>query len=164
MDINLIPYFWIGWIRFLPSGVRNTWGRSSSTPNITGIEGPEISASIKPTLAPDSASAIARLEVTVDLPTPPLPEATAIIFLMPPKTASLSARAVVTREVMFTVTSASLSTIKVIALIQALRIKSFNGQAGVVRITVNDTCFPLIWTFSIIFKVTKSLPRSGSST
>ncbi|MNF05681.1 hypothetical protein D3C80_2054730 [compost metagenome] len=34
-------------------------------------------------MAPDSASASARLTETVDLPTPPLPEPTAITCLMP---------------------------------------------------------------------------------
>jgi len=49
------------------------------TPKILGILGPYMSASNKPTLDPDFDSAIAKLLLTVDLPTPPFPEATAII-------------------------------------------------------------------------------------
>ncbi len=42
-----------------------------------------MSASSMPTLAPSAASASARLTAVVLLPTPPLPEATAMMFLMP---------------------------------------------------------------------------------
>src|SRR5699024_7726899 len=41
-----------------------------------------MSASSMPTAAPSAASASARLAATVDLPTPPLPEATAMMFLI----------------------------------------------------------------------------------
>ena len=43
-----------------------------------GSDGPYMSASSSPTLSPLCASATARFTATVDLPTPPLPEATAI--------------------------------------------------------------------------------------
>ena len=46
-----------------------------STPSIRGIEKPHTSASITATTLPRWASATARLVVTDDLPTPPLPEA-----------------------------------------------------------------------------------------
>ena len=39
-----------------------------------------MSASSKPTVAPSAASAKAKLTDVVDLPTPPLPEATAMMF------------------------------------------------------------------------------------
>jgi hypothetical protein len=39
-----------------------------------------MSASSRPTLAPSAASASARFTAVVDLPTPPLPEATAMMF------------------------------------------------------------------------------------
>jgi hypothetical protein len=39
-----------------------------------------MSASSTPTLAPSAARASARLTAVVDLPTPPLPEATAMMF------------------------------------------------------------------------------------
>jgi len=42
-----------------------------------------MSASSIATLAPSDLRASARLTAVVDLPTPPLPEATAIIFLTP---------------------------------------------------------------------------------
>ncbi len=42
-----------------------------------------MSASSTPTEAPSAASASARFTAVVDLPTPPLPEATAMMFLMP---------------------------------------------------------------------------------
>ncbi len=42
-----------------------------------------MSASSTPTLAPSAASASARLTAVVDLPTPPLPLATAMMFLTP---------------------------------------------------------------------------------
>jgi hypothetical protein len=42
-----------------------------------------MSASSMPTLAPSAARARARLTAVVDLPTPPLPEATAMMFLTP---------------------------------------------------------------------------------
>ncbi|MND09185.1 hypothetical protein D3C83_323160 [compost metagenome] len=42
-----------------------------------------MSASSNPTWAPSAASASARFTAVVDLPTPPLPDATAITFLTP---------------------------------------------------------------------------------
>ena len=48
-----------------------------SMPSMRGIEKPHTSASIAATLCPRSASATARLVVTDDLPTPPLPDAIA---------------------------------------------------------------------------------------
>ena len=42
-----------------------------------------MSASSIPTDAPSAASASARFAAVVDFPTPPLPEATAMMFLMP---------------------------------------------------------------------------------
>ena len=59
--------FWIPWAR----------------PNIVGRFGPVMSASTNPTRAPALASATAMFEATVDLPTPPLLEATAMMFLTP---------------------------------------------------------------------------------
>lgn len=80
MDINFTPYCSMGIIMFLPFTCLMA-GCSPSTLNIVGTEGPNISASIKPTLAPDLAKATARLEEQVLFPTPPLPEAMAMIFL-----------------------------------------------------------------------------------
>ena len=46
-------------------------------PSMRGIEKPQMSASSTPTVNPWAAIAAARLTVTDDLPTPPLPDATA---------------------------------------------------------------------------------------
>jgi len=49
-----------------------------------GIDGPYMSASSKPTLSLNSlASATAKLTAVVDLPTPPFPEATAMMSPTP---------------------------------------------------------------------------------
>ena len=53
------------------------------TPSIRGTEKPHTSASNTPTRWPCAASAAARFTVTLDLPTPPLPEATAITVVLP---------------------------------------------------------------------------------
>ena len=50
---------------------------------MVGMFGPYTSPSRMPTFAPDRMSAQARFTATVDLPTPPLPEETAIVFLTP---------------------------------------------------------------------------------
>ena len=57
---------------FLPSAVS-----SPCIPSRRGTEKPQMSASRRPTTSPRWASATARLTVTDDLPTPPLPEDTA---------------------------------------------------------------------------------------
>lgn len=50
-----------------------------ATPSILGIENPPMSASSTPTVRPRCARRAARLTVTDDFPTPPLPEAMATI-------------------------------------------------------------------------------------
>ncbi|CNU89097.1 Uncharacterised protein [Mycobacterium tuberculosis] len=57
--------------------IDSTWVGRSVVPIIRGIEWPWISASSTPIDRPRTAIAAARLTVTVDFPTPPLPEATA---------------------------------------------------------------------------------------
>ena len=57
-------------------------------PNIRGRENPQMSASMTPTTWPRAARATARLAVTDDLPTPPLPEAM-------PRTFAVGGKAVV---------------------------------------------------------------------
>ena len=56
---------------------------STSSPRMPGMLGPRMSASTRPTRLPLWDSAIARLTATVDLPTPPLPLATATILRIP---------------------------------------------------------------------------------
>src|SRR4051812_21370689 len=58
----------------------DTMGRPC-TPSIRGIEYPHTSASMAAAVLPSAWRAAARLAVTVDLPTPPLPEPTQITFL-----------------------------------------------------------------------------------
>src|SRR5581483_3692030 len=62
------------------SGVSRTW---RSAPTIIATLGPYTSASISPTRHPAAAIASARLTATVDLPTPPLPLATATTWRTP---------------------------------------------------------------------------------
>src|SRR5580704_6591197 len=52
-------------------------------PRRRGIDGPYISASRTPTRQPSEASPSARLTQVVDLPTPPLPDATAMMLEIP---------------------------------------------------------------------------------
>src|SRR5579862_3543700 len=54
-----------------------------STPTIIATLGPYTSASIKPTRQPSARIASARFTATVDLPSPPLPLATATMCLTP---------------------------------------------------------------------------------
>ena len=79
IDITLTPQLSSG-TSFWPSGARLGFER---IPNSLGIDGPNKSASRTPTLRPSFASPTARLQATVDLPTPPLPEATAMMCLTP---------------------------------------------------------------------------------
>ena len=57
---------------------------SWSTPSIAGTENPYTSASSTPTEWPCRARATARLTVTDDLPTPPLPDETATTLVPEP--------------------------------------------------------------------------------
>src|ERR1044071_8806154 len=71
MEISFTPYDVGGTITSpITPGLR-------STPNIRGIEKPQTSASIAATRRPRLANATARLVVTDDFPTPPLPDDTA---------------------------------------------------------------------------------------
>jgi hypothetical protein len=100
----------------------------------------------------------------VDLPTPPLPLTTAIIFLTFGRMVFASVLLVVVLAVKFTWTTASLLTRSFTALTQAFLIISFMGQAGVVSTTVKETLLPSTTISLTIFNVTRSFPRSGSCT
>lgn len=65
------------------SPTADTSGLTSSSPNILGTDGPNMSASNNAVLRPFLARVTARLTATVDFPTPPLPDATTIMFLIP---------------------------------------------------------------------------------
>ena len=98
------------------------------------------------------------------LPTPPLPLTMAIIFFTPANICPPSFLLLDVFDVKFTVTIASLFTNNLTAFSLALRIISFIGQAGVVKIMVKATLLPSIVISLIMFNVTKSLPKSGSCT
>src|SRR5690606_520921 len=70
-----IPCARIGTIDF-PSGLSGL----PDSPSMVGMLGPYTSASSTPTRAPSAASARARFTAVVDLPTPPLPEPTAMML------------------------------------------------------------------------------------
>jgi len=79
--MTLIPIFSNGSIRGFPP-LSTITGYSFIRLNKVGIEGPYISASKSPTEYPSSDSDKARPAATVDFPTPPLPEATKMMFLI----------------------------------------------------------------------------------
>ena len=72
-----------------------------------GIDGPYISASKTPTENPILAKETAKLAVVVDFPTPPFPDATAIIFLIPGIALPLISGLSATSTLVFTFTLAS---------------------------------------------------------
>src|ERR1700687_5200645 len=84
MDITLTPK------RSMGSSMRGPTRRGlPRRPNSFGCEGPYTSASRMPVFSPIAAKPSARLHEVVDLPTPPLPEATAMTCLTPGMPAAL---------------------------------------------------------------------------
>src|SRR2546430_6657815 len=123
-----------------------------------------MSASRSPTWAPESCSEAARLTAIVDLPTPPLPEPTAITCLTPGIAASCPRplKAARTLAVIFRSTAVTPG-------IPATRSRasdwnrSRTGQAGVVSSNVKLTRPPSVIAMSLIMpRLTTSRPRSGS--
>ena len=138
-----------------------TW--PSWVPIISGTLGPVMSASSRPTVAPSRARLTARFTATVVLPTPPLPEATAIVFrtpgmrsaIGPPKVRfTFEAHSIFTAPAPSPVSSSAMSD-----SIVALR-----GQAGVVSSTVIVTSDPSMSIPRTMFSATRSRPISGSLT
>ena len=72
----------MGFIKCFPS-ICTELGLSPSVSNMVGIDGPYISASKSPTLKPIFDKVTAKLAVTVDLPTPPFPDAMTMMFFTP---------------------------------------------------------------------------------
>ena len=72
----------MGFIRCFPS-IWMELGLFPSVLNIVGIDGPYISASKSPTLKPIFDKITAKLATTVDLPTPPFPDAITMMFFTP---------------------------------------------------------------------------------
>src|SRR5713226_3643755 len=123
-----------------------------------------MSASSKPTLAPESCSEAARLTATVDLPTPPLPEATAMACLTPGMACSPARPpnegrmlAVIFRSTAVTPGSPLTSSVAMVWN------RSRTGHAGVVSSNVKLTFPPSEMLRSLIIpRLTTSRPRSGS--
>src|SRR6185369_8163791 len=124
-----------------------------------------MSASRSPTLAPVCASAIARFAATVLLPTPPLPEPTAITGPTPSSTlrSAEGSRGLRTRLVVRISTPETPGT-AITARRQSSSICALSGHADVVSTSVNATAPPFTATSSIIPSVTRSRWRSGSFT
>ena len=114
-------------------------------------------------MAPACASATARLTLTVDFPTPPLPDATATMFLTPGTSCSAwrgEARRTIAPHVIWM----SLAPMSVRTERAFCSISSFRGQAGVVSSIVNATRESSIAIDLTISRVTMSRPSSGSCT
>ena len=158
MDIIFTPWLTTGFTR---PALPVTW--PSWVPIMSGTLGPVMSASRRPTEAPSRARLTARLTATVVLPTPPLPDATAIVFrtpgirsaMGPPKLRfTLAAHSIRTAPAPIPVSSSAMSD-----SILALR-----GQAGVVSSTVTVTREPSMSIPRTMFSDTRSRPISGSVT
>src|SRR5258706_9709855 len=123
-----------------------------------------MTASRRPTDAPLLRRAAARLTATVDLPTPPLPEATAIVCLTPGKISEGFGRMKAGRTLAVIRTSTAVTPGISPTRSCACDLKrSRTGQAGVVSSNVKLT-LPCGLTSSslIIPRLTTSRPRSGS--
>ena len=158
IEITFTPWRSSGMILF--SGLDLGW---PSTPSIIGMLGPVMSASIRPTDAPARASATARLTLTVLLPTPPLPDATAMTFLTPGSSCS-AARGLARRTVAPQAIARPATPTGSSARRTSDSIWSLSGQAGVVSSIVNATSAPSITRSRIMLRVTRSPPSSGSWT
>ncbi len=134
-----------------------------SSPSIIGMFGPVMSPSSRPTDAPDWASATARLTLTVLLPTPPLPDATAMMFLTPGTSCS-AWRGWARRTMAPQVMSTPVAPIPTSAARVVRSISSLSGQAGVVSSMVIAIAAPSMTTFLTMSRVTRSFPSSGSWT
>src|SRR6266705_779822 len=123
-------------------GRRRPFARSGSLrePVMTGTEGPRMSASSSPTVAPLWRSAAARLTATVDLPTPPLPDATAIVCFTPGRTSDGFGRENAGRTLAVMRTSTPVTPAIAWTASSACDLKrSRTGQAGVVSSKVKLT-------------------------
>src|SRR5579859_6743185 len=124
-----------------------------------------MSASSTPTVAPESRRAAARLTATVDLPTPPLPEATAMVCLTPGMAwaGEWPLNAALTLAVIFSSTAVTPGIAPTRSRAIAWK-RSRTGQAGVVSSNVNRTRpSPLTSRSLIMPRLTTSRWRSGSS-
>src|SRR5712691_13274638 len=123
-----------------------------------------MSASSSPTFAPLMPSAHARLIATVDLPTPPFPDATAIACLTPGMTwfgcRRLKADRTLAVILRSTAVTPGRSPTSLLAIVWN---RSRTGHAGVVSSKVKLTRPSAPMTRSLIMpRLTTSRPRSGS--
>src|SRR5574341_776478 len=123
-----------------------------------------MSASSSPTLAPALARATARFTLTVDLPTPPFPEAMATLFLTPgiPPWPVMPWDAATFHPIFRVIRP--MPGIPESASRHACSISPLKGQAGVVSTTSRLTSEPSIRISRISFIDTRSFPSSGSFT
>src|SRR5437867_7127581 len=123
-----------------------------------------VNVSVKQTtFAPVFASASARFTETVVLPTPPLPLATATMFLTPGKSSSIE-RALPSMTLAVTLMLNSLTPRPAMAALTSRSMSLLNGHAGVVSSRVKATLLSLIDKSFIIPIETMSLCSSGSTT
>src|SRR2546422_9170844 len=123
-----------------------------------------MSASSRPTSAPALRSAAAMLTATVDLPTPPLPDAIAIVCLTPGRISDGFGRmnAGLTLAVMRTSTPETPGMSPTRSWAWVLK-RSRTGHAGVVSSNVKLTLPCGLTSSSLIMpRLTTSRPRSGS--
>src|ERR1700686_1679796 len=123
-----------------------------------------MSASRRPTSAPLLRNAAARLTATVDLPTPPLPDATAMVCLTPGRISEGLGRMNAGRPlaVMWTSTPVTPGISPTRSCACDLK-RSRTGQAGVVSSKVKLTLPCGLTSSSLIMpRLTTSRPRSGS--
>ena len=144
--------------------MRRFWavGRSL-TPVSSGRDGPYTSASSTPTVAPLARKQRARLMAVVLLPTPPFPEATAIVLRTPGSTFASEAGTLV-RVWEVIVTSTEDTPSRAWTRSRALRSNSaFTGQAGVVSSMSKATSPPSMRMFFTKPSSTMLLLKSGST-
>src|ERR1700730_2324474 len=123
-----------------------------------------MSASSSPTLAPLTPRAQARLMATVDLPTPPFPDATAIACLTPGMTWS-GCRPLKADRTLAVILSSTMVTPgrSPTSLRASVSKRSRTGHAGVVSSNVKLTTPSGPTSRSLIMpRLTTSRPRSGS--
>src|SRR6267143_6894025 len=123
-----------------------------------------MSASRRPTVAPLLRSAAARLTATVDLPTPPLPDATAIVCFTPGRISEGLGRMKAGRTLAVIRTSTPVTPGSSLTASSACDLnRSRTGHAGVVSSKVKLTLPCGLTSSSLIMpRLTTSRPRSGS--
>src|SRR5918997_1555154 len=148
----------------------------SVEPSMTGMEEPWTSASSISTDFPARSSAAARLTATVLLPTPPLPETTAMmrVFDSSRKAGANSEGPPCRLVIRFwrsssVITPKSTSTLSTPSIIinrsrTSVVMRCFIGQPAVVSATPTVTPEPWMSTLRIMFSETRSRPISGSRT